>query len=92
MHQLRRFKAFSLKFVVRIPRGTTESTDLAGVLRLQEFIREANEFSPLRMTKWVPQPVVFKIQLATFSIATGDMVSSISEYSPIPPVFAVWKR
>ena len=31
----------------------------------------------------------FKIQLAIFSSATGDMVSSISEYSAGAPVFAV---
>jgi len=35
-------------------------------------------------------PGCFKIQLATFSIATGDIVSSISEYSLTAPVLAVF--
>jgi hypothetical protein len=31
----------------------------------------------------------FKIQVATFSMASGDIVSSISPYSPMAPVLAV---
>ena len=33
-----------------------------------------------------------RIHLLIFSSATGDIVSSIVEYSPGAPVFAVWKR
>lgn len=35
---------------------------------------------------------VFKIQAATFSMATGDIVSSISPYSAIAPVFSSLKK
>lgn len=54
--------------------------NLSGSIR----VGEVRAYSALRYC--------FKIQLDTFSSATGDIVSSICAYSAGEPVFAVWNK